>query len=164
MPQQMHMYTLADWARRAVERGRSPGTSLGRTSSGSSGRERTWEAHGFAVDPAPLDEFKRRAGPMFKSERMALVEDVPLDQLTSAQGGVWRDKVDAIMRSDHVAPDGARDSDGYLVDHPRIIRSGGKLYVYDGNHRLESARRSGNPTWPCRVVDLDLLEPGGGPA
>ena len=152
---------LAAWAKRAVTEGNAAGMTLGYANN--KGGD-TWEAHGFAYDATPLDELKHRAGALFKSERLAPVEPVPLDKLTSAQGGVWRSKVEAIMREPRPEPDGARDADGYLVDHPRVVRTGGRLFIYDGNHRLEAARRSGARSWPCRVVDLDALEPGGGAA
>ena len=163
MNAELEMLPLQTWAKRAVATGDAPGLSLGHERDGAS-TPRTWEAHGFAVDSGPLEEFKQRAGAMFKSETLAPVQDVPLDQLASAQGGVWRDKVEAIMKSPNPEPAGTRDADGYLVDHPRVIRNGGKFWIYDGNHRLEAARRSGAKTWPCRVVDLDTLEPDGGVA
>jgi hypothetical protein len=84
----------------------------------------------------------------------APVKDVPVSKIHSnGQKSVRVDQVEHYIGD----PDATPHSHGgkHPVDHPIIVKVGGKSYAYDGHHRVTAATLRGEKSIKARFVDLD---------
>lgn len=84
------------------------------------------------------------------------VEDVELRALHSIQHSVKPGRVDQYLKDPGMqAPGALHDAAKTPVDYPVVIKQGGKLILWDGNHRSTASYLRGDKTIRARVVDFD---------
>lgn len=87
---------------------------------------------------------------------------VPLAALTAVQRTVNAERLEKHLGDPNLIPKGTKGDHRGLVDHPTVVRLGGKHYIHDGHHRATAALVRGDKDILARVVDLDAVMKQGG--
>lgn len=101
------------------------------------------------VDDLPFDAAKLQGA---LDAGQGKKEDVPLSELHTDQPGVERQGVAAYL-SNPTKPATSEETKSH-GDRLVVVRSGGKLYLMDGNHRASAGVLRGMSHMPAYVVDL----------
>lgn len=84
------------------------------------------------------------------------VRDVELSSLHAIQHSVKPNRVDQYLKDPGMRPPGElHEKANTPVDHPIVIRQGGKNYCWDGHHRSTASYLRGDKTIKARFVDFD---------
>lgn len=111
--------------------------------------------------PWPVASSRAYGGKVEKQQALdAPVEEVPLDRLRGVQRGVRRDKLISYLNSGGDAEPGKASDNGYPRDLPIVVRTGGRLYIHDGHHRLTAHWLLGDEAAKARVVTIDRANLG----
>jgi hypothetical protein len=147
----MKPYALKEWASarkespletkiRAMPPGERPGSVL----------------HPFPVAVRAEYLAKIRGKGIFKRAEGVEPQKVSLAGLTAIQKSVNVEKLAQHVENPNLVGKGTRaPGHGGVVDHPVVVKVGGKSYVHDGHHRCCAAHVRGQGSVLARVVDLD---------
>ena len=113
------------------------------------------------------DDFKAsvraQVGSVARQTHDAPIALVNLHDLQTPQHTVNDERLMQHLDNPGLVPEGTKgQGHGGLVDRPIVIRQGGQLTIWDGNHRLTAAHLKGQTQAKVRLVDLDKNAGGAG--
>lgn len=112
--------------------------------------------HPFPVTDREAYLAKVRGTGIFKRAESVKPSAVKLKDLTAIQRNVNQERLHAHLLNPRLIQPGTRaPGHGGIVDHPVVVKTGGKMFIHDGHHRCCSAHLRGQSEIQARVVDLD---------